>query len=45
MGWEKIFENDVTDKGLVSKVYEKFIQLINQKNKKPNSLTENGQKT
>ena len=34
MGWEKIFENDVTDKGLVSKVHEKLIQLINQKKQK-----------
>ena len=25
--WEKIFANDVTDKGLISKIYEQLIQL------------------
>ena len=25
--WEKIFSNDVSDKGLVSKIYKKFIKL------------------
>ena len=25
--WEKIFANDVTDKGLVSKVYKQFMTL------------------
>ena len=25
--WEKIFANDVTDKGLISKIYKQLIQL------------------
>ena len=25
--WEKIFPNDATDKGLISKIYKQFIQL------------------
>ena len=25
--WEKIFTNDSTDKGLISKIYKQFIQL------------------
>ena len=25
--WEKIFANDMTDKGLISKIYKQFIQL------------------
>ena len=27
MNWEKIFTNDVTDKGLISKIYKQLIQL------------------
>ena len=26
-GWEKIFANEVTDKGLISKIYKQFMQL------------------
>ena len=26
-GWEKIFANDVTNQGLISKTYKQFIQL------------------
>ena len=25
--WEKIFANDLTDKGLISKIYKQLIQL------------------
>ena len=34
--WEKIFANNVTDKGLVSKIYKQFMQLNIKKNKQPN---------
>ena len=31
--WEKIFANDITDKGLVSKIYKKTSQTQHSKNK------------
>ena len=42
MDKEKVFVNDVTDKGLISKIYK---QLIKLSNKKKMTKSKNGQKT
>ena len=41
--WDKVFANDMADKGLISKISKQLIQLSNNQNKK--KKLNNGQKT
>ena len=41
--WEKIIANETTDKELISKIYQQFMQLNTRKNKQPNQKV--GQRT
>ena len=42
--WEKIFANETTDKGLISKIYKQLMEL-NIKNKQKAIQLKNGQKS
>jgi len=44
--WEKIFANDISDKGLMSKIHKELIQYQKNKNKNKKQCNQkNGQRT
>ena len=43
--WKNIFANDMTDRGLISKIYKQLIQVNVIHTQKKNNTINNGQKT
>ena len=43
--WEKLFANNMTDKGLTPKIYKQLIQLNNSNSNKKQPNQKNRQKT